>query len=366
MAPFCNDDSNAAFYAEEEEELSSASIGSSEMDPPSSSSSSTVVTVTAVAPMTPPTRRTVSFSAGAAVHVGAVINVDDYTAFEKQLCWFHPDELREIRREVRETVAMMNRNERVDETHDEDAGHPTARSTRGLEGRTRSGKSDRKKTRNASLAAVFDEQALQEMDGIRDPDAIAVAYSDWCENVRLAAYGRARRHRQEEEESAARDRHPSPNEGDEPTAAVAAALEHHPWRIPRDSSGAGCANAAAVREEFTSGGSNVSTAGPSDEKEAPIDGSNPEDAVDGLSSSSVSDETTTKARDPGSADGVSVLKAAASGKHANSGEKRERLDDQDQDHPDGYYNNSGAGNLHHNYNFGEFLIRNRFAWLAFQ
>lgn len=64
-------------------------------------------------------------------------------------------------------------------------------STRGLEGKTRAGKRYRREVRLASLAAVFDEQTLQEMDGMSDPVMIAIAYTFHTKPMQVAAFERA-------------------------------------------------------------------------------------------------------------------------------------------------------------------------------
>jgi len=194
MAPLCDQDVNASAYYNGEEEPTdatnksscSSSLSSTDDDDSSSESFTTV----------PTGKRSVSFSAGAAVHLGAVMHVDDYSETEKYQCWYQADELREIRKEVKETVALMNQNVPIDEGSREDDvmnydGIETTVTTHGLEGKTRTGKRNRREVRIASLSAVFDEQTMQEMDGVDDPVMIAMAYIEYSYPMQVAAFQRA-------------------------------------------------------------------------------------------------------------------------------------------------------------------------------
>jgi hypothetical protein len=200
MAPLCTVEGGSAFYSGEE--VSSTPLSSSSFSlTPSTTEESTSLSIL------PNGRRTVSFSAGAVIHWGAVLHLDDYSEAEKCDCWYQFDEMREIRKEVKDTVALMNQNVLIDElsrfpgkaTY---AAADASVTTRGLEGKTRVGKRHRKETRFASLAAVFDEQTLQENDGVCDPTMIAMAYAEYSYPVQVAAFQRAVQY---QEEAAAMD-----------------------------------------------------------------------------------------------------------------------------------------------------------------
>lgn len=189
MAPLYNEEADAAFYTEGESS-STPSTSTSPLSPSFSNEQSYLLRTTV------PVRRSVSFSPGAEVHFGAVIHIDDYSEAEKYDCWYHADEMREIRREVKDTVALMNRNAPIHEINrvsekKNDAGMYVTFSTRGLEGKTREEKRYRRENRLASLSAVFDEQTLQEMDGISDPTFIAMAYAEYSYPMQIAAFQRA-------------------------------------------------------------------------------------------------------------------------------------------------------------------------------
>lgn len=197
MAPLRNEEGDAAYFSGEEE--SSTTISSSSSSPLTSSNrdgESSSLTITRQA------RRSVSFSTGASIHLGAVLNIDDYTETERCECWYQLDEMREIRRDVKDTVALMNRNVPMHELSRfsdgmNDADIDATITTHGLEGKTRAGKRHRKETRLASLAAVFDEQTLQEMDGVCDPTMIAMAYAEYSYPMQVAAFQRAAQYQKE-------------------------------------------------------------------------------------------------------------------------------------------------------------------------
>lgn len=204
MAPLCNQEENV-FYNEEDSDSCSLTE--------SSSSSSPIET--------PPASRSVSFSPGAAVHLGAVMHIDDYSDAEKCDCWYQAQEMREIRKEVKDTIVLMNQMVHIDEimvttgdddddddNNDNEYDNATV-TTRGLEGKTRAGKRHRRETRLASLAAVFDEQTMQDMDCISDPNMIAMTYREYAYPMQVAAFQRASQY---EKEAAIRDNIDTNNE----------------------------------------------------------------------------------------------------------------------------------------------------------
>jgi len=214
MAPLCNneneendavfcigDDLNAKIVQveiEEYEEIASASTSTSanivtttSSSSPSSSSSNTLSV-----------KRSVSFSAEAAVHVGAIINVDDYTNEEKYECWYNVDEMRRIRQEVKHTIALMNQMIPRDQIESDSLfSSMQLLCTRGLEGKTRTEKLHRRDIRMKSISAVFDEQSMQDMDGISDPVMVAMAYDEYSYPMKIAAFQRAAQYEKEATET---------------------------------------------------------------------------------------------------------------------------------------------------------------------
>ena len=189
MAPLCDEEGNAAFYSDEE---------SSTMMSPGSSSLSPSLTVT----VAPSARRLVSFSPDAAVHLGAVMSMDDYSEKQKCECWYQADEIRDIRREVKETVALMNRDVPIEQlsrisAEMNESGTDVTITTHGLEGKTRASKRYRKEIRLKSMSAVFDEQTSQEMDGVCNPTKIAMTYTQYTYPMQVAAFQRAAQHQKE-------------------------------------------------------------------------------------------------------------------------------------------------------------------------
>jgi len=218
MAPLCNneneendavfcigDDLNAKIVQveiEEYEEIASASTSTStnivtttsSSSPSSSSSSSSLSSSSNKLSV----KRSVSFSAEAAVHVGAIINVDDYTNEEKYECWYNVDEMRRIRQEVKHTIALMNQMIPRDQIESDSLfSSMQLLCTRGLEGKTRTEKRHRRDIRMKSISAVFDEQSMQDMDGIFDPVMVAMAYDEYSYPMKIAAFQRAAQYEKE-------------------------------------------------------------------------------------------------------------------------------------------------------------------------
>jgi hypothetical protein len=232
MAPSCKNqiENGVVFYisddiirnekehvVEEDEEESSTSTAltvTSSSSSSSSSLSSSCLISTATNKHNEQHKRSVSFSSEAAVHVGAVINIDDYTNEEKYNAYYCIDEMRNIRQEVKDTVALMNQMTPRDEIeststdssfcyhgHDDEQSHRSLLCIRGLEGKTRTGKRHRRATRMKSISAVFDEQSMQDMDGINDPIMIAMSYYEYSYPMQIAAFQRAAQYQKEEKES---------------------------------------------------------------------------------------------------------------------------------------------------------------------
>lgn len=195
MAPLCIHDENDFFCNEEDSSIASTATDSTSSLSSSGTSNESSPSSPAAPLQTPHARRSVSFSAGAAVHLGAVMNVAEYSDYEKRECWFQVEEMREIRKEVKDTVALMNQNVSIDKSFDD-----ISLSTRGLEGKTRAGKRYRREARVASLSAVFDEQTMQEMDGVNDPVMISMAYCEYTNPMQVAALDRAARYQEEARE----------------------------------------------------------------------------------------------------------------------------------------------------------------------
>jgi hypothetical protein len=195
---------------EEDEEESSTSTAPTVTSSSSSSSSSLSCLVAAA---TINNKRSVSFSTEAAVHIGAVINIDDYTNEEKYNAYYCIDEMRKIRQEVKDTVALMNQmipRDEIESTttdssfcyheHDDEQSQRSLLCIRGLEGKTRTGKRHRRATRMKSISAVFDEQSMQDMDGINDPVMIAMSYNEYSYPMQVAAFQRAAQYQKEAQE----------------------------------------------------------------------------------------------------------------------------------------------------------------------
>lgn len=189
MAPLFTDEGHAAFFSTEDKSATAIS----ENGPLSPASREDEESL----PMKQKVGPSVSFTPGASVLVYSGISIDDYSPEDRIQCWYQFDELRQIRTEVKDTVALMNQNLPMniishDSADSNDAGvEMKTYTTHGLEGKTKEGKRQRKENRIASLAAVLDEQNLQDMDGVCDPVAIASAYIEYSYPSQVAAFQRA-------------------------------------------------------------------------------------------------------------------------------------------------------------------------------
>ncbi len=246
MAPLCNEEGHIAIYTDEGVSSTTISLNPSNLAPSGTREETLPLTIK------PAGRCSVSFSPSAAIHVDAVMNIDDYSPSEKYECWYQVAEMMEIRREVKETVALMNRNMTMDyiirlsaETNASGLDVTTI-TTHGLEGKTKIGKRHRKEIRLASLAAVFDEQTLQEMDGFCDPIMIARAYAEYTYPTQVAAFQRAALHQKEAAAIHRNDDQQSPLNEDLPSAETSSCIVAQAT-VESTKSSEGCP--ASVKEE---------------------------------------------------------------------------------------------------------------------
>ena len=145
--------------------------------------------------------RSVSFSEEAIVHIGAVINILDYTDDEKKGTWYNIEEMRTIREEVKQTVSFMNRMIPKDKIESDSFFCSWRLCIRGLEGKIKETKRHRRSIRMKSISFVFDEQSIQNCDGISDTDMIALAYKECAYPMQVAAFERAVVYEKEEREA---------------------------------------------------------------------------------------------------------------------------------------------------------------------
>eukprot|EP00539_Tryblionella_compressa_P000974 CAMPEP_0178740706 /NCGR_PEP_ID=MMETSP0744-20121128/4735_1 /TAXON_ID=913974 /ORGANISM="Nitzschia punctata, Strain CCMP561" /LENGTH=257 /DNA_ID=CAMNT_0020393501 /DNA_START=260 /DNA_END=1030 /DNA_ORIENTATION=- len=135
--------------------------------------------------VTPPAKRAVSFSDESITH--EYIHISEYSLAERRDAFCSAEDMRRVRENWREVVAWMDQNSNTDGSI----------CTRGLEGKTQSGKKARRAARTMSMYVVLDEQESQEMEGVRDPVMIARAYSDCNYPQQVEAYLRASQDYQE-------------------------------------------------------------------------------------------------------------------------------------------------------------------------
>jgi predicted enzyme involved in methoxymalonyl-ACP biosynthesis len=113
----------------------------------------------------PITKNSVSFSGK--VRIRAALHIDDYSEEEKGATWLSDEDMQRIHGEIRYTVQMMDWHNTVDENE---------YSGRGLEYMTSDGIAIRRK--DESVAAVLDEQFLQEEEHFFDEEELANTYRD--------------------------------------------------------------------------------------------------------------------------------------------------------------------------------------------
>jgi hypothetical protein len=126
------------------------------------------------------------------VRVIHTAHLNTYSSKEIRACWYRSAELKLIRQEVDCTVDLMEENDEINESR---------HCTRGLERFTQEGyckrglerftqEGSRRKTQNKLKAwsAVFEEQELQSLQEVVDPEMIAVVYSKATRGCQVAAY----------------------------------------------------------------------------------------------------------------------------------------------------------------------------------
>ena len=117
-------------------------------------------------PISPKASRTVSFSAS--VRVRPTLHLNDYSDDEVEQCWYASYEFKAMKHQVKVGAKFMDKGILVVQGED----FPT----RGLEIFTKKQSQQRVRDRRASSDAVFNEQSLQQTQGIVDSEAIARVY----------------------------------------------------------------------------------------------------------------------------------------------------------------------------------------------
>ena len=115
-----------------------------------------------------------------AVAVVRTLHISNYTDEEVFDTWFSPKEYKQMKREVKLTVSMMEKKANFTEG--------VNFSSHGLEGRTTDQMVERKEHRFASLDAVLDEQDRQRELEICDPIALRNVYVEYSFNSHMSAF----------------------------------------------------------------------------------------------------------------------------------------------------------------------------------
>ena len=114
------------------------------------------------------------------VRMKRTLHINDYTQREIEATWYSKAEKEHIRREILQTVQLMESG-RIADIDD------VVYCQRGLEFRTDQGARLRQGNKDLSREAVLDEQDFQECSGYSDIEAIASVYSEISYQCRVAA-----------------------------------------------------------------------------------------------------------------------------------------------------------------------------------
>jgi hypothetical protein len=122
--------------------------------------------------------KTVSFSPNVLVQV--TTHAKDYKQSEIRACWYTKSEYKNIQHNLKITLDLIKRNVVID-----DYNH----CKRGLEYLTQKGaRHERMQTKLKAWTAVFEEQDLQDEEGIVDPEIIALVYSKCTQSCQVAGH----------------------------------------------------------------------------------------------------------------------------------------------------------------------------------
>jgi hypothetical protein len=138
-------------------------------------SDTTSVSSTMTGPMTPKSRRSVSFAPQ--VDIKSTLHLYDYTEEEIKATWYTNDDYKMVKLAYRVTVSMVTQCELL----------PPDQCFRGLEHKTKEGMQARMMSQIQSLSAVMDEQDRQRDEGERDDVHLARIYmSDTAQSMAAA------------------------------------------------------------------------------------------------------------------------------------------------------------------------------------
>jgi hypothetical protein len=114
----------------------------------------------------PKAKRAISFSPE--VIVIPAVHLNNYSCKEIRACWYRAAELKRIQEEVYYTLGLIEENVEINES---------LHCKRGLECFTQEGSRGRTQNKRKGWSAVFEEQELQYLQEVVDPEMIALLYS---------------------------------------------------------------------------------------------------------------------------------------------------------------------------------------------
>lgn len=117
------------------------------------------------------------------VKVNKIIHINEYTDDEINATYYHRDEMKSVRQQLRETVKILEEQPTADEFKESNSF-----SKRGAEFRTSEGARIRHRNKNIAWDALFDAQDAQFEDGVFDPEVLASIYSAATTHCQHAAH----------------------------------------------------------------------------------------------------------------------------------------------------------------------------------
>lgn len=130
-----------------------------------------------------PEKKRVSFSHK--VKVRSTDHVHDFTIEEIDAYWYDEDEILAIRRDMKKTIKWMEAGVSTDSSSDSFCAI-------GLESYSKSGARCRLRNRKNGWKVVFEEQASQRQQSIKNPQSLAEIYKKQAEDSRVTAAVSAR------------------------------------------------------------------------------------------------------------------------------------------------------------------------------
>jgi hypothetical protein len=130
--------------------------------------------------LAPKAKRAVSFACN--VTIRTTLHCNNYSSQEMQSCWYSRRERKQMRQEISYIVYLTE----CDHEESDDYDYKCC-CTRGIQCFTREGARRRKENKRKAWDAVIQEQELQDIKGVDDPEMLAVIYRYHTSKCQIAA-----------------------------------------------------------------------------------------------------------------------------------------------------------------------------------